>query len=74
MIVKFSKLKTMIGTAVQRGSTVYVYDEKGHQLTCVSCGSGGQLMGYTGSSFSVKRGSTVYVYDEKGRSLSCHRV
>lgn len=64
----------MIGTAVQKGSTVYVYDEKGHQLTYVSCGNDGQLMGYTGSSFSVKKGRTVYVYDEKGHQLSYHSV
>ncbi len=63
----------MIGTAVQKGDYVYVYDEKGYQLCCVYCGSNGQLMGYTGSSFSVKKDDNyVYVYDEKGYQLSCH--
>ena len=55
-----------IGSAVQKGAWVYVYDEKGHQLTSIS----GALMGYTGSSFSVKKGAWIYVYDEKGRQLS----
>ncbi|HBO59924.1 MAG TPA: hypothetical protein DD624_08470 [Alphaproteobacteria bacterium] len=57
-----------IGSAIQKGSTVYVYDEKGSQLTSVS----GELMGYTSSSFSVKKGGTIYVYNERGSLLSSH--
>lgn len=57
-----------IGSAIQKGSTVYVYDEKGSQLTSVS----GELMGYTSSSFSVKKGGTIYVYNERGSMLSSH--
>ncbi len=57
-----------IGSAIQKGSTVYVYDEKGFQLTSVS----GELMGYTSSSFSVKKGGTIYVYNERGSLLSSH--
>ena len=51
-----------ISTAVQRGSWVYVYGEKGQQLTSIA----GELHGFTGSSVSVKRGNWVYVYDEHG--------
>lgn len=58
----------MIGSAIQRGNNVFVYDEKGKQLTYTS----GQLQGYTGSSFSVKRNRCVFVYDEKGKQLSYH--
>ena len=58
-----------IGSAVQKGSTVYVYDEKGRQLAMVPAGDGG-LQGYTGSTFSVKRGSTIYTYGERGRQVS----
>ena len=59
----------MIGTAVQKGDYVYVYDEKGHQLTYQR----GQLQGDTGSSFSIRNGDYVYVYDEKGHQMSYHR-
>lgn len=58
-----------IGSAVQRGSSVYIYDEKGRQLGVVSAGSGPNdgLTGYTSSTASVRRGSLIYIYDEKGR-------
>lgn len=61
-----------IGVAVQRGSSVFVYDEKGHQLCVLSGGSkpGEGLKGYTGHTVSVQRGGSVFTYDEKGRQLS----
>ncbi|MBR5957221.1 MAG: hypothetical protein IKZ99_02540, partial [Salinivirgaceae bacterium] len=59
---------------VQKGSTIYVYDEKGSTIGVRSVGSNAQLMGYTGSSFSVKEGNTVYIYDEKGSTLSVRSV
>jgi hypothetical protein len=61
-----------IGNAVQRGSMVYIYDEKGRQTGSVSAGTGPDhgLHGYTGSSVSVRRGSMIYVYDERGRQIS----
>jgi hypothetical protein len=55
-----------IASAVQRGSMVYVYDEKGRQIGAHS----GTLNGYTGSTVSVKRGTMVYTYNEKGRQIS----
>lgn len=64
----------MIGSVIKEGSTIYAYDERGNQLCSKYVGSDGQLMGYTGSSFSVKEGSTVYVYDEKGNQLSSKYV
>jgi hypothetical protein len=55
---------------VQRGSFVYVYDEKGWQLASVPAGKG--LQGYTGSTVSVKRDVFIYTYytydDGGGRS------
>jgi len=57
-----------IGSAVQRGSFVYVYDEKGRQLATVPAGEG--MQGYTGSTVSVRRGAFVYTYDERGRQIS----
>ncbi len=61
-----------IGSAVQRGSLVYVYDGRGHQLAMLQAGNGAQdgLKGYTGETVSVRRGAYVYTYDEKGRQLS----
>lgn len=61
-----------IGVAVQRGTLVYVYDEKGRQLCALSGGSkaGDGLTGYTGKTVSIHRGGLVYTYDEKGRQLS----
>ena len=57
-----------IGSAVQRGSFVYVYDEKGRQLASVPAGEG--LQGYTGSTVSVRRGAFIHTYDERGRQVS----
>lgn len=60
------------GVAVQRGSLVYVYDEKGRQLCALSGGTKPEegLKGYTGKTVSIQRGGLVYTYDEKGRQLS----
>ena len=54
-----------IANAVTKGSTVYIYDEKGRLLSTVSAGDG--LQGYTSGHVSVRRGSTIYTYDERGR-------
>jgi len=61
-----------IGSAVQRGSFVYVYDEKGRQLTTLPAGSGPEdgLKGYTGATVSIRRGSFIYTHDERGRQTS----
>ncbi len=61
-----------IGSAVQRGAFVYVYDDKGRQMTAVPAGNGPEdgLKGYTGATVSVRRGAFVYVYDERGRQTS----
>ena len=57
-----------IGTAVQKGSMVHVYDEKGRPMGLVPLG-GGQLQGYTGSTISVRKGNMIHTYDEKGKPL-----
>jgi hypothetical protein len=54
-----------IANAVQRGSTVFLHDEKGRQIATVSAGDG--LYGFTSTSVSIRRGQTIYIYDEKGR-------
>ena len=58
----------MIGTAIQRGNYVYVYDEKNHQLYSQY----GELYGFTGSTVSIKRNNYVYTYDEKGHQTGSH--
>ncbi len=52
----------MIGSAQQKGSTVYVYDERGYTI----CTKFGELVGFTASTFTVRNGSTLYTYNEKG--------
>lgn len=62
-----------IGNAVQKGSTVYIYDEKGRLNGTVSAGNiknGDGLTGYTSGTVNVRRGSTIYTYNDKGRLLS----
>jgi hypothetical protein len=61
-----------IGNAVQRGSVVYVYDEKGRQIASISAGSGPKdgLTGYTSSTVNVRRGSVIYTYDAHGRQTA----
>lgn len=58
-----------IANAVQRGSTVYVYNERNQLTFTQSAGSGRNdgLKGYTGGSVNIQRGSTVYTYNEKGQ-------
>lgn len=56
-----------IGSAVQRGSMIYAYDERGRMLWSRS---GDALHGYTGATVSIRRGAMVYTYDERGRQLS----
>jgi hypothetical protein len=61
-----------IATAVQRGSFVYVYDEKGSQMFILSAGGGEKdgLAGYTSTTVSIRRGSFIYIYNEKGSQVS----
>ena len=60
-----------IASVVQKGSTIFVYNENGGQL-CTVDGNYGQLQGYTSSTFTVKRGSNIYVYGEIGNVISTH--
>ena len=60
----------MIGYAIQRGSRVYVYDDKNHELTNKS----GELLGFSSASYVVKTGRQVLVYDEHGRILKNYYV
>lgn len=59
-----------IATAIQKGTTIYVYDEKNHQLFTRSVSSSDRgLLGYTSTTVSIQKGSIVYTYDQKGRQM-----
>jgi hypothetical protein len=60
-----------ISSAVQKGSYVHVYDEKGRNVCQKPAGNGPNdgLTGYTSETFTVRRGNKVYTYDDKGRNL-----
>lgn len=61
-----------IGNAVQKGRSVYVYDEKGRILFTKSAGSGKDdgLTGYTNSTVNIRIGNTIYTYNEKSGIVS----
>lgn len=60
-----------IGNAVQRSGTVYVYNEKGHQICAIGAGSGPNdgLRGYTSSTVNIQKSNTIYTYNEKGHQI-----
>ena len=57
-----------IGSAIERGSLICVYDQHGITLFSKARGSGAKdgLLGFTGTSVTVRFGSIIYTYDEKG--------
>ena len=61
----------MISHAVQRGSSVYAYNENNRVIFSQSAGGrpGDGLKGYTSSSLSIQKGSILYTYNEKGRQI-----
>lgn len=58
----------MISHAIQKGSGVYVYNEKNEMIFCKI----GELYGYTSSSVSIKKAFCIYVYNDKGALKSTH--
>jgi hypothetical protein len=61
----------MIGSALERGALIVVYDEKGMSLFSKAKGSGPQdgLLGFTGSTVTVRFGSVIYTYGERGQTV-----
>ncbi|MDO4952887.1 MAG: hypothetical protein Q4E34_03560 [Synergistaceae bacterium] len=57
-----------IAVAIQRGSSVYVYDESNRVLYTKT----GELHGYTSTTVNVRQGSTIYTYDERGSVKFTH--
>jgi len=62
-----------IGSVIQRGGFICVYDERGRQLCMITgggTGPGDGLQGYTGSTISVRRAGYICIYNEKGQQVS----
>lgn len=61
-----------IGNAQEKGSQIFVYDERGHTLFTKSKGQkpGDGLKGYTSSTVNIQNGSQLITFDERGRQLS----
>ena len=61
----------MIGSALEQGSFVFVYDEHGRTLFSKAKGSGAKdgLLGFTGSTVTMRHGSVVHTYDEHGMTI-----
>ena len=60
-----------IGSAIERGSLICVYDQHGHTLFSKARGSGPKdgLLGFTSSTVTVRFGSIIYTYGERGETL-----
>jgi hypothetical protein len=60
-----------IGSAIESGSVILVYDERGQMLFSKPKGSGPRdgLLGFTGSTVTVRSGSTTFTYGEHGQML-----
>ena len=57
------KENAMIGSAMEKGSYICVYDENGHEIWSKS---GDRLMGFTSTTVTIKKGSYLCTYDEHG--------
>ena len=60
-----------IGSAIERGSQVFVYNEAGQMLYSKPKGSGPEdgLLGFTGSTVTVRAGSVIITYGEHGQII-----
>jgi hypothetical protein len=58
----------MIGSVVESGQYIYIYNEKGSLTGQIKNGEnpGDGLVGYTGSVVNVRCGNSLYNYNEKG--------
>ena len=61
----------MIGSAIERGSLICVYDQHGITLFQKAKGSGPKdgLLGFTSSTVTVRFGSIIYTYGELGETV-----
>jgi hypothetical protein len=57
-----------IAYAIQKGSTVHVYNQKNGLMFMTPVGNGPNdgLQGYTSSHVSIRKGNTIWIYNNKG--------
>ena len=60
-----------IGSAIERGSLIQVFDEHGRTLFSKARGNGRNdgLIGFTSSTVTARYGSTIFTYDEAGITI-----
>ena len=60
-----------IGSAIERGSLIYVFDERGSTLFAKAKGAGPKdgLVGFTSSSVTIRFGGAIYTFGENGMTL-----
>ena len=60
-----------IGSAIERGSLIQVFNEHGRTLFSKARGSGPKdgLLGFTTSTVTARSGSIVYTCDEHGMTI-----
>jgi hypothetical protein len=60
-----------IGSVIEHGSYLYVYDEHGRSLFSKARGNGAKdgLLGYTSGTVTMRYGSLVYTYGLRGEVL-----
>jgi hypothetical protein len=60
-----------IGSVIEGGLLICVYDEDGRTLFQMARGSGATdgLLGFTGSTVTARCGSIIYTYDETGTTI-----
>ena len=60
-----------IGSALERGSLIQVFDEHGTTLFSKNKGNGPEdgLIGFSSSTVTARFGSVIYTYDEDGMTL-----
>lgn len=61
----------MIGSAIERGWLIVVFDQHGQTLFSKVKGEGVKdgLIGFTGSTVTARFGSSIFTYDEHGHTL-----
>ena len=60
-----------IGSAIERGSVILVFDQGGQMLFSKANGSGPHdgLLGFTGSTVTIRTGLSITTYGEYGQIL-----
>ena len=61
-----------IGLAVEKGNTIYIYNERGSETGSTTARDG--LYGYSSVAVAVRSGSTIYLYNEHGANTGSVNV